>query len=138
MGNVTKWAVETAKESMLAALRVKMAKWDKANPPKGRDVPRMERAEIAFNDPAWKAHVLGRVKRGYNDVDIRDSDFESHSPMLAAVLKKSEAVDAARTKARAEVESALTDRRDEIIRSAIIGDVDGAALLKAVNEFCKR
>ena len=137
MSKVTKWAVETAKEAMNGAIRVKMAKWDKANPTKAREFSRQALAEIAVSDPAWQRHVITRAKRGYSDIDIRDSDFESNSPLVADAIKKNCAVDATRNKARAEVNAALCEKRDKIIRAAIIGDCDGAELLKQVNEFCK-
>jgi hypothetical protein len=137
MSKVTKWAVETAKEAMNGAIRVKMAKWDKANPPKAREFSRQTLAEIAVSDPAWQRQVITRAKRGYSDIDIRDSDFESNSPLVADAIKKNRAVDATRNKAREEVHTALCEKRDQIARKAIIGDCEAAELLKEVNEFCR-
>ena len=138
MSKVTKWAVETAKDGMSAAIRTKMAQWDKAHPAKARQLSRSEIAAIAVSDPAWQKHVIARAKRGCGDVDIRDSDFEAQSPLVAAALKKNADVDAARDKLRQETEGELCERRDQIIRSAIIGDCDSVDLLAAVNVFCKR
>lgn len=138
MSKVTKWAVETAKESMNDTIRLKMANWDKVNPAKARGLNRREMAEIAVEDPAWKKHVIERARRGHYDVDIRDSDFEACSPLVAAAVKKNEAIDATRNKARAAYEGDLLNLRDEICRSAIIGDMESVDLLKAVNAFCKR
>lgn len=138
MSKVTKWAVETAKESMNETIRLKMANWDKANPAKARDLNRRDMAEIAVDDPAWKKHVIERARRGHCDVDIRDSDFESQSPLVAAAIKKNGVVDAARNKAREEFNAALCTKRDQITRKAIIGDCEATELLREVNEFCKR
>ena len=137
MSKVTKWAVETAMEAMNGAIRVKMAKWDKANPAKAREFSRQALAEIAVSDPAWQQHVITRTKRGYYEVDIRDSDFQTHSPMVATAIKKNNAVDAARAKAREEINSALCEKRDQIARKAIISDCEATELLREVNEFCK-
>lgn len=138
MSKVTKWAVETATCAMNDSIRVKMSKWDKANPCKAREFSRQALAEIAVTDPAWQRHVIARAKRGCADVDIRDSDFEATSPMVAAVIKKNNEVDAARNKAREEVNAALCVKRDQITRKAIIGDCEATELLREVNEFCKR
>ena len=137
MAKVTKWAVETAKEAMDDAIRVKMAKWDKEHPSKARELSRVELAEIAVNDPAWLRHVIARAKRGCGEVDIRTSDFETHSPQVVAALKKNDAVDTARNKLREAFNSALCEKRDQITRAAIIGDCEANELLLAVNEFCK-
>lgn len=137
MSKVTKWAVETAKETMNATIRVKMAKWDKAHPPKARAFSRAEVAAIAVSDPAWQKTVIARAKRGYADVDIRDSDFEAASPLVEAALKKNRLVDATRDEMREQVSAVLCERRDEITRTAIIANCETADLLKAVNEFCK-
>ena len=138
MAKVSKWAVETAKESMSDTIRLKMAQWDKAHPAKARQFSRSELAEIAVKDPEWQKHVITRARRGCGDVDIRDSDFETQSPLVAAAVKKNNAVDAARDKMRNAVENELCERRDEIIRTAIIGDCDSSDLLTNVNNFCKR
>lgn len=137
MSKVTKWSVETAKEAMNGAILVKMSKWDKANPTKAREFSRQALAEIAVSDPAWQRHVITCAKRGYCDIDIRDSYLESNSPLVADAIKKNNDIDAARNKARSELETSLQAKRDKIIRAAIIGDCDGAELLKQVNEFCK-
>jgi hypothetical protein len=137
MSKVTKWAVETAKEAMGEAIRVKMAKWDKANPAKAREFSRQDLAEIAVSDPVWRQHVITRAKRGHYDVDIRDLDFQTHSPMVATAIKKNNAVDAARSKAREEVNSVLCEKRNQIVRKAIISDCEATELLREVNEFCK-
>lgn len=137
MTKVTKWAVETAKEAMNATIRVKMAKWDKAHPCKAVPFSHAQIAEIAVSDPAWQKVVIARAKRGYGDVDIHDSDFEANSPHVAAALKKNRLVDTARDEMRAKVNDVLCEKRDGIIRAAIIGNCETADLLKEVNEFCK-
>ena len=138
MSKVTKWAVETATIAMNDAIRVRMTKWGKANPCKAREFSRQALAEIAVSDPVWQRHVIARAKRGYGDVDIRDSDFEANSPLVAAAIKKNNEVDAVRNKAREEANSALCMKRDQITRKAIIGDCEATELLREVNEFCKR
>lgn len=138
MSKVTKWAVETATLAMNESIRLKMSKWDKANPCKAREFSHQAIAEIAVTDPVWQRHVIIRTKRGRGDVDIRDSDFEATSPMVAAAIKKNNEVDATRNKAREEANSALCMRRDQITRKAIIGDCEATELLREVNEFCKR
>lgn len=138
MSKVTKWAVETATSAMNDAIRVKMSKWDKANPCKAREFSRRALAEIAVTDPVWQRHVIARANRGYCAVDIGDSDFETTSPLVAAAIKKNNEVDATRNKTREEVNSALCMKRDQIIRKAIIGDCEATELLREVDEFCKR
>lgn len=137
MSKVTKWAVETAMASMNETIQKKMVKWDKENPVKAKEITCQSMAEIAVKDPAWQAWVVGFAKNEYRDVSIRCSDFKSNSPLVADAIKKNCAVDATRNKAREEVNEALCEKRDKIIRAAIIGDCDGAELLKQVNEFCE-
>lgn len=137
MAKVTKWAVETANDTMNATIRVKMSKWDKLHPSKARAFSRAEIAEIAVSDPAWQKHVIARAKRGCRDVDIRDSDFEAASPSVAAALKKNRLVDTARDEMREQVNAVLCEKRDQIVREAIIGNCETADLLKEVNAFCK-
>ena len=138
MSKVTKWAVETAKSEMSGTIRVKMANWDKANPIKGRDIPHVEIVGIAMKDPKWQAYVLARVKRGNNEVYIGRPELEAQSPMVAAAVKANAGTDEKRNQKRADLLAKLETWRDEIIRTAIIGDMDSADLLKAVNDFCKR
>ena len=137
MGKVTKWAVDTAKNTMDDHISRKMVKWDKEHPAKAVDLTTGDLALIAVKDPEWNKHVVARAKRGYSDVDIRPTDFVNHSPMAAEALKKNATVDEKRNKERAEYMAALSERRDEIISTAIIADYEGQDLLTEVKAFCK-
>ena len=137
MSKATKWAVETAKEDMNGAIRVKMGKWDKAHPPKAKEIDNVVLAEIAIKDPVWLKQVIAHVRKGRDGIDLYRSDFEKFSPNVRAFLEGNVAIDIPRNKMRGEIESELRTRRDHIVRAAIIGDCDGATLLKQVNDFCK-
>jgi len=138
MSKVTKWAVETAKNEMWEAICMKMVKWDKEHPLKAKKLSGVALAEIAIKDPAWLRQVVDHVRRGNHDIDLYDSDFAELSPMVAEAIKKNNAVDAVRNKYRGQIESAMKQCQEKVIRTAIIGDMDSADLLKAVNDFCKR
>lgn len=136
MGTVTKWAVETAKETMNEGIRVKMMAWDKAHPTKAKKLSREELLKIAFCDTEWQKQVLKRANRGFCEVDIREHSLESMSPLVAAAIKKNAAVDAARNQEREDVNGKLCEMRNTILRSAVIMGGKSADLLAEVTKFC--
>ena len=137
MSKITKWAVETAKDAMNTAINKKLAGFDKKNPKKAVSLSVADMAKIAVKDPEWQRVVVERAMRGCYAIDIRSHNFENDSPMVAAAVKKSNAVDAKRDEAREKLNDELCESRDSILNSAIIGDYDSDNLLVAVKEFCK-
>lgn len=137
MAKLTKWAVETAKATMNDAINKKLMAYDKAHPLKAKTFKPGELAEIAVKDPLWLAHVVRCAKKGYGDVGIRDYTFDRDSPACAAALKKNLALDKARDEARQKLRNELFERRDTILRTAVVGGYASTDLLREVNAFCR-
>lgn len=136
MSKVTKFAVQTATKAMDESISSRMRNWEKKNPKKAKDIPTYDLAKVAITDPKWLNEVLAHVKQDCTRIGLYQNDFEEMSPMAAAMIAANDEVDKKRNAEYEVLKDSLTLKKDQIIRDAIIGGMDSADLLIAVNKFC--
>lgn len=137
MSKVTKWAVDEAKRSMNFAIDKKVSVFTAGYVLKVKMPTRSRLAELCTQDTNWKAHVVKQARDDENYVRISTSDMIEHSPLARAAYYTAKKEFDKRDEKAEQLKTQLTERRDEIIRKAIIGQMECADLLKEVTAFCK-